>query len=274
MPATALPLTPDHLDHLLSAPQEATLLADAGRVRLRQGRLLETPRRVLATRTEAYGLMGPERTGRMDRPAALAQAADILNAYNRQLARHRPGRAVVFGTAPVRHTTCGSSIGLVVCDPAGRILATDARWDVRAPEARHADPSTDLGRLVTATAEQSGLEITLRPRFAQRAATDACDGPRWMPAPPGYMHHQHDWYLFHATAAGAPAPGWRWYTPGELAALGHRTWLHRRGQRRHPGLDAAWIGHLSGSGGGHVVTAAAREDLEAGGCAHLGTAAT
>ncbi|PSK96039.1 NUDIX domain-containing protein [Murinocardiopsis flavida] len=146
---------------------------------------------------------------------------------------------------------CGTSVGVIVTDAAGRLLMIERGWYPVgiAPVAGHiADAHTDAAAAVVAeVSEEVGLTVT--------AHTVVADG-FWLPnlcASPPSAIPGHRWTLVTAAVTGELAPdpvetkGARWYTPGQVEVLAGRTLALARGDISdadyafEPGLEPVWL---------------------------------
>lgn len=153
---------------------------------------------------------------------------------------------------------CGTSIGVIITDAAGRLLMIERGWYPVgiAPVAGHiADAHTDAtSALVAEVSEEVGLTVaSYRIGAEDFWLPNLCASP---PAPiPG-----HRWVLGMATVTGELAPdptetkGARYYVPGEAEALVERTLSLGRDEitdaqfAAEPGMEPVWIELLHRAG--------------------------
>lgn len=160
-------------------------------------------------------------------------------------------------TTTTARRCCGSSVGGLITDAAGRLLMIERGWWPigTAPVAghvhdAHADPAAALRAEV---AEEVGLEVTSHALIWQGRLPNLCAS---LPAEP---EPGHDWWLYRATATGQLAPaegetrGAAWYTPREVARAADATIAHARAERPaaelgHTALEAVWVELLHRAG--------------------------
>jgi ADP-ribose pyrophosphatase YjhB (NUDIX family) len=132
---------------------------------------------------------------------------------------------------------CGTSVGAIITDEAGRMLMVTRGWHPIgiAPVAGHARDvhSSVLDALVAEVREEVGLTVTGHQQVWEGRLDNLCSN---MPASPA----GHYWWVHDVTASGtvSAAPvetrGADWYTPDQVQALAERTLDHA-----HSGLAAA-----------------------------------
>lgn len=146
---------------------------------------------------------------------------------------------------------CGTSIGVIITDPADRILMVTRGWWPKgtAPVAGHVkDEHADVaGALVAEVREEVGLTVAGTPRTLWHGHL-----PNLCASLPHEPVAGHVWEVVEATAEGevAPAPGETkgaaWYTRAEVDALAEATLAHYRAggvaaDQPDASLEAVWL---------------------------------
>jgi NUDIX domain. len=174
-------------------------------------------------------------------------------------------------TLPVLPRCCGTSVGVIITAPDGRLLMITRGWYPTgiAPVAGHvADAHTDaVSALSAEVSEEVGLTVTGEPTLLWAGwLPNLCQS---LPATPVPGHH---WWLYRATATGTLRPaagetrGAAWYTQAEVAQLAARTLDYARGKiseaewKISPGLEPVWC---------HLLTTAGLLDLTGAEVAHV-----
>ncbi|SIO84634.1 NUDIX hydrolase [Nocardiopsis sp. JB363] len=157
---------------------------------------------------------------------------------------------------------CGTSVGVIIENPAGDLLMVTRGWWPKgtAPVAGHVkDAHTDVASaLVAEVEEEVGLTVVGAPTTLWRGHL-----PNLCASLPATPRPGHEWEVAAATVTGRlrPAPGETkgaaWYTPTQVGALALATLEHYRAggtpaEQPDASLEAVWIrllhetGHLKG----------------------------
>ena len=153
-------------------------------------------------------------------------------------------------TTKTKKRCCGTSIGILITDPADRLpMGTRGWWPHgTAPVAGHVrDAHTTVAEaLVAEVREETGLAVTGSGLLWEGRLSNLCASLPAVPTP------GHYWWVASATAEGTltPAPGETkgaaWYTRRQVRALADATLAHYRGggtpaEQPDASLEAVWL---------------------------------
>ncbi|MGI5119308.1 NUDIX hydrolase [Marinactinospora thermotolerans] len=168
---------------------------------------------------------------------------------------------------PSRTRCCGTSVGVLLTNPAGDILLIGRAWH----PIGHAPVAGHVADEHASATEAAGAEVREEVGLTLIHMEVAWSGhlPNLCSSPPA-RRPGHTWTLVRGTAVGELRPaagettGAAWYTRHQVQALAQRTIAHAHSElpasdQPHDSLEAVWVEHLHRLG----VLQITHHDLEA-----------